>query len=506
MKPIISNEDLRRVERITMHTQGIGALELMERAGHGCAERILDLEKDGRLGHEPSYVVLTGMGNNGGDGLVVARHLLQAGKHVRVVLVMHRSTPSPEQEAQLEGLTKMGIDPLVVKDLIGGVEFLENEVVIDAILGSGADRPLEGWLRDLVAKVNASDNRVIAIDLPTGMPDVGALLVEHACIQAQHTLTFELPRLNFLFPEAGECLGAWQLVPIGLDKAALGLVDQVGNWVEAKDVSELLRPRPRFGHKGTFGHGLIVAGWEGFHGAGVLSAQGCARSGVGLFTVHAPLATIQALNTALPDAMTSVASADFSGLPDLARFSALGIGPGIGTGHGAVQLVEEVLTHWTGPMVVDADALTILFSRPDLAARIPPKAILTPHPKEMDRLLGQPSPSGYDRLLLTKAFASQHNCHVVLKGAYTAICTPDGRVFFNSTGNVGMAKGGSGDVLTGLLTGLLAQGYGPLEASLIGTHLHGAAGDLAGTSLGMDAMRPSDLVAFLPAAWQMLRS
>lgn len=501
MIPVLSNAQVREVEMRTILKRGITGLDLMEEAGVRCATLIQEMERTGEFGHVDRYTVLAGMGNNGGDGLVVARHLRNGGRPVRVVLVEHRAISSPERTIQLERVERTMGDISVLDRLVGSFGFIENEVVIDALLGAGATRPVTGMLADLVDLVNTSGCRVVAIDLPTGMPETDAPEVIGSLLRADHTLTFEVPRPSFFFPGSGDQLGQWRIVPIGLDQQALHQQDKLGDWVERSDVIGLLKDRPRSGHKGSFGHALVIAGSEGFHGAGVLCAQGCARSGVGLLTVQSAIDTLHALGVVLPDAMT-LGSATF---PDTLRFSAIGIGPGIGLGDAAFRSLEQVTGLENKALVFDADAITMLASRPDLLDRIPMDSVLTPHPKEMDRLLAAQPTGPYHRLLLTKAFAVEHRCFLILKGACTAICTPHGRIYFNSTGNVGMAKGGSGDVLTGLLTGLLAQGYSPLDACLIGVHLHGLAGDLAANALGIDAMRASDLVQYLPAAWKQLR-
>ncbi|MBL7950169.1 MAG: NAD(P)H-hydrate dehydratase [Flavobacteriales bacterium] len=492
---------MRDVESRTMVQQGVSALDLMERAGRACAERILQLEQGGALGTVEGYAVLIGMGNNGGDGAVLARYLLEAGKAVRITIVQHRSLATAEQRSLLERLKGMGAVINVANASIALGDLSEHEVVVDSMLGCGLARPVTGWFANLIDQVNASGCRIIAIDVPTGMTEPGEQ-ARGSCIQADHTLTFEVPRSAFFFPDPGTCVGSWQALSIGLDPEALLAQERLGEWVQRRDVRRLLKERPRFAHKGTFGHALLVAGSEGFNGAAVLCSRGCAKSGVGLLTVHGPEDTVRALNVVLPDAMTSV-SPERTAVLDLSRFSSVAIGPGLGLDLEKEGILERIVTSWQGPLVVDADALTMLSKHPQL--HIPQNSILTPHPKEMDRLLGHACSNAQERTMRTQEFAERNECYVVLKGAYTAICTPEGRLFFNSTGNVGMAKGGSGDVLTGSLAGLLAQGYSAFDACLIGVHLHGLAGDLAAADMGADAMRASDLVTYMPAAWQLLR-
>jgi NAD(P)H-hydrate epimerase len=281
----------------------------------------------------------------------------------------------------------------------------------------------------------------------------------------------------------------------------------MAEWVLATDIQSRLQVRPRFGHKGTFGHACIVAGSKGMPGAAILATRGCLRSGVGLVTSHVPASLSHALAVTVPDAMCSIdaGSDHLVGGLDPERFTAIGVGPGLGMSGETLTMLKELLDRAPVPIVLDADALNLMAGHRELLAAGNGRLVLTPHPKEMDRLLGSAPRTSYERLLRARDLAVEHQCTVVLKGAYTATCTRDGRIFMNPTGNVGMAKGGSGDVLTGLLTGLMAQGYEPEDACLIGVFLHGSAGDITAQDLGQDAMRPSDLVGALSTAWKRLR-
>lgn len=505
MLPVLSHVQLRSVEKATV-AAGVPEQELMVRAGLAAVERILELETAGEFPTTMCYVVLAGQGNNGGDGLVVARRLHELGRAVRVVIVGHRPQPSGAFASRLAEIPQdLHIDRIDTS--FSSIQFSDNEVIIDSILGTGTSRAVTAPLADLFARVNASGRPVIAIDLPSGTMDPTEGLSSGPQIQAHHTITFDVPRPAMLFPETGAAYGSWVVRRIGLDARALEYVERVGEWVEEADVRRSLKPRGRFTHKGSHGHALVIAGGAGFHGAGVLAACGCARSGVGLLTLHGVEPTIQLVGGTVPDAMTSLdGCSDFVGqLPELERYSAVAFGPGSGTSAGPRTVLRDLLARWRGPLVLDADALNMLAQEREQLKLLHPNVVLTPHPKEMDRLLGSSSSTSYERLARTHEFAESHGCTVALKGAYTVVCSPDGRAFFNSTGNAGMAKGGSGDVLTGILVGLLAQGYDVLEASMISAHVHGLAGDLAAGTLGVDAMRASDLVLQLPAAWKRLR-
>jgi ADP-dependent NAD(P)H-hydrate dehydratase / NAD(P)H-hydrate epimerase len=505
MIPVLSNKQIRSAEDATIRT-GVTAEELMDNAGRAAADWIIELEEQGHFGHGPSYVILAGQGNNGGDGLVVASRLHALGRNVRVVVIGHLAEGTSVLEARLEEVPKeIRIDRC--DTLFNTLQFFDNEVIIDSILGSGVTRPVEGELALLLAQVNASGRSIVAIDIPSGTMDPSEGLGACPMIQANHTITFQVPRLALLLPETGAAAGSWVVKPIGLTSKALESSERVGDWVEESDIRRYLMPRGRFTHKGSHGHALVIAGGPGCYGAGVLAASGCARSGVGLITVHGTERTLRLIGSALPDAMTSLdANGDHVGqLPDLERYSAIAFGPGVGRAEGPKEVLKSLLRSWTGALVLDADALSMLAQDRDLLKHLTSRTVLTPHPKEMDRLLGSSSSSSYDRLCRGQAFAREMGCTVILKGAYTAVCSPSGRLYFNSTGNAGMAKGGSGDVLTGLLVGLLAQGYEALEASIISNYIHGLAGDLAAADLGADAMRASDLVRYIPQAWMRLR-
>lgn len=505
MIPVLSNQQVRSVEEATI-AAGATVEELMERAGRAVTDVLLELEGLGHLGEHPSYVILAGKGNNGGDGLVVAFHLHERGRRVRVVTIDHQEGVSGVVAERFDRLPRdIHVDHS--KASYYNIQFNDNEVIIDSVIGSGIARPVHGVLADLFARVNSCGRPVVAIDVPSGTMDPTEGLGMGPTIQAHHTVTFEVPRIAVLLPETGAAAGSWIVKAIGLDAKALESTERVGDWVEEADIRRALKPRSRFTHKGSHGHALVIAGGAGCHGAGVLAATGGARSGVGLLTVHGVENTIRLIGMALPDAMTSLdANRDHvSQLPDLERYTAVAFGPGVGVTKGPKEVLKELLGRWNGPLVLDADALTMLAQQRDLLDHLSSRTVLTPHPKEMDRLLGSSSTSSYDRLCRAKAFAQEVGCTLVLKGAYSAVCSSGGRVYFNSTGNSGMAKGGAGDVLTGLLVGLLAQGYDPLEASMIACYVHGLAGDLAAVDLGVDAMRASDLVRYMPQAWLGLR-
>lgn len=509
MLPVCTAEQMRRADALTIEREPISALDLMERAAGRCAERILAWHRNGtfRPGADGSHVILVGMGNNGGDGLVIARHLHAAGVLVAVRRVLHREGPSPEHATNWERLQALGID---MRDVRTPDQFAvgRDDIVIDALFGTGLDRPVEGLTADVIKRLNAIGPPVIAIDLPSGLwatDNTGndpASIVRAAC-----TLTFEWPKLALLLPDHVDQVGHWVVVPIGLYASALDGVEVPYQLVEQRDIHRMLHNRPRAGHKGVFGHALLVAGMRGRMGAAVLATKACLRSGVGLVTVHVPSCGVDVLQVCAPEAMCSPdpVADHVSEVPQALVASAVGMGPGLGSASDTALVLKRFIQDPRAGMVLDADALNILAENPTWTAFLPPGTILTPHPKEFDRLFGSTSTTGYERLQRARELAVRLRCTVVLKGGPTAICSPDGRVVFNSTGNAGMAKGGSGDALTGLVTGLLAQGYAPGTAAMIGVHVHGLAGDIVAQHLGQDGMTIGELIDALPEAWQQLR-
>ncbi|HQV51355.1 MAG: NAD(P)H-hydrate dehydratase [Flavobacteriales bacterium] len=509
MIPVLIPKDVKEADQRTLKAEGISSLQLMERAAKRCTERILELVRADAFGlNEVSFVVFVGMGNNGGDGLAIARLLQKAEMEVRVLRVLHTTKASADHLANLEVLKLTDIP--VVEVELGSVlfEIAENEVVIDALLGIGASGPLNELIKDCVKVINNAGNPVIAIDVPTGLDATGSTLQdpEHI-IRARWTLTIGVPKMALFLADRAPFVGHWQLVPIELDLDGINKEDTFAYVVEQHDVADSLRPKPLFGHKGTFGHALVIAGSTGKMGAAVLATNAALRSGAGLVTAHVPADGISILQTLAPEAMCSIepSSSSVTRLPELSVFTSIGVGPGLGSEPDTKLMLKRLIQDANCPMVFDADALNILAEEPTWIAFLPPDSILTPHPKEFDRLVHTQPSSSLERLELAREFAVKNRCVLVLKGAWTAICSPQCHVRFNPTGNPGMAKGGSGDALTGLITGLLAQGYSSDRAAMLGVYLHGMAGDLAASTIGMDGMTAMDTVNAIPAAWRSLR-
>ena len=477
MLKILSIPQIRAADEYTIANEPIASIDLMERAAFECFSFIKE-----HLYKEKLIHVFCGMGNNGGDGLVIARMLFGADFNVQVFILKYASKYSDDFAINLERLKKettVSVVELSEGSVLPNIS--EKDVVIDAIFGSGLSKPISGWLGEAISKINASNALVLAIDIPSGFfadtlsyPDKGAI------IKADYTLTFQFPKKSFLFPECDAYVGDWQVLDIGLHPDYIHSVVTNDFYLTPHFIESIIKPRSKYSHKGTYGHALLIAGSYGMAGAAVLSAKAALRSGVGLLSLFIPKALYAILQTTVPEAMVHTSETDMhvSGFPDISKYTAIGMGPGIGKHDETAATLKLFIQQSSRPLVLDADALNILSENPTWLAFLPKNSILTPHPGEFERLAGKTSDS-FERHQLQLEFSRKFHVIVVLKGAHTCITAPDGKAYFNSTGNPGMATGGSGDVLTGMITSLLAQSYSPLHAALLGVYLHGAAGDKA---------------------------
>jgi NAD(P)H-hydrate epimerase len=359
-----------------------------------------------------------------------------------------------------------------------------------------------------VNTINESEAVVISIDMPSGLFAEKSSL-PNPIIKANHTLTFECLKPALLFPENEPYIGELSVLPIGLNPHFLDQLQSDFHYVDASFIKPLVKPRKRTSHKGNYGHALLIAGSKGKMGAATLSAKGALRAGVGLLTCMVPPTENMIMQIAVPEAMTLTnlgeEATPINLFQDPSPFTAIGVGPGIGQANEARSMLTKLIKAYKKPIVFDADALNILSQHPDLLSAIPKGSILTPHPKEFDRLFG-PSSTDHERISKAKHWACQNEIIIILKGANTMISSIYKRVYFNSTGNPGMATGGSGDVLTGIITSLLAQGYVPLEAALLGVYIHGLAGDMARAEISEEALKAGDLVDYLGKAWKTLKT
>ncbi|MDD3743064.1 MAG: NAD(P)H-hydrate dehydratase [Lentimicrobiaceae bacterium] len=498
---ILPVEKIREADAYTIEHEPVESIQLMERAAFACFEWLSKrLKKSSRI------KIVCATGNNGGDGLALARMLFEAKYETEVAIVEHNGKGSRDFEENFNLLAEL--PGLIITDVTTGDNFLELEtfdVVIDAIFGSGLNRAPEGLYADVIRQINASEALIISIDIPSGLFADKALPSGQAVVQADYTLTFQLPKLAFVMPESEIYAGDWQILDIGLSQEFIQACDTPYALIETSDCAELYHHRGRFSHKGNFGHALLLAGSTGKYGAAVMAARACLRSGVGLLTAHLSGNGFGIMQTAVPEAMVSVDTEDnyISTLPDLSPYNVITSGPGLGMEDETQTMLKLLIQQSRVPLILDADALNILSENKTWLSFLPPGTILTPHPGEFARLAGKTS-DGFARLDLLRAFALRYKLHVVLKGAYTAIATPLGNIYFNPTGNPGMATGGSGDVLTGIITGLLASGYTAGSACIMGVWLHGKAGDLASKTFGQEAMLPTDIIDKLGKAFQKI--
>ncbi len=500
---ILSAEQTRQADAATVDRARISSLELMEKAS---LEFIYCFIETFPTKQRPVYV-FCGPGNNGGDGLAIARLLADRLYQVQGWVVTAGGNVSPDHAANRQRWS--GEPPIETITTANDIPALpEQAVVIDGLFGSGLSRPAEGIFAEVIAAINASKSTVVAIDVPSGLFADQATPQGAAVVRATHTFTFQWPKLAFLLPQNQAYVGHWQELDIGLDPQFVAQATTNYYYTDEAALVGVRKSRAPQSHKGNYGKALLVAGSYGKIGAAVLSASACKRGGIGLLTVHVPECGYPILQTAVPEAMVTVDAHKhhFSGLDAglLDAYDTVGIGPGLGTAsetklalHGLLLAVSERRLS----LVMDADALNICGEDRTLLHHLPERTILTPHPKEFERLT-EPARDDFHRLELLQEFCQTYQVHVVLKGGPTAVGAPDGRVHFNSTGNPGMATGGTGDVLTGLLTALLGQGYAPREAARLGVYVHGLAGDLAAEQLSLEALTASDLVAFFGKAFQ----
>ncbi|MES2733664.1 MAG: NAD(P)H-hydrate dehydratase [Bacteroidota bacterium] len=525
---ILDTAQIRALDAYTIQHEPVASIDLMERAALAFTHWLTE-----RFESTRPVKVFCGLGNNGGDGLAIARLLVGKKYQVSVYVLDYSDKRSEDFMANYERLSKL----VIIKHIKNVNNFPligDDEIFIDAIFGSGLSRPTEGLVKEVIELINeqaagqppawpnrrtghhAGSNRwtrnsatVVSVDIASGLYADAANPADSTIVHAHFTVAFQVPKLAFLLPQNAPFVGEWTCVDIGLNKAFIAKTPTPYYYLDQLLAESLLKPRSKYAHKGTFGHALLIAGSYGKIGAAVLSAKACLRAGIGLLTVRIPQCGYEIIQTAVPEAMALADDSyeNFTFVPPLQPYAVVGIGPGLGKAEETLKAFSDLLLALEQPLeessdgkrpglVIDADALNLLADNRELLKRLPTNAILTPHPKEFERLAGK-AENDFDRLELLKDFSKTHQVYVVLKGANTAIATPDGTVYFNSTGNPGMATGGTGDVLTGIITALLAQSYSPLETALIGVYQHGLSGDRAAAQRGQSALIASDLIEAL---------
>lgn len=500
---IFTARQIADIDRYTIQNEPISDIGLMERA----AMQIVDW----LVHHIPAGSKLfffAGPGNNGGDAMAVARMMAGRNYFCSLFLIDFGKELNGPPAVNLGRLQSQG--KVNVRKVTSEADFPEltpDVVVVDGLFGSGLTRQLDDLAAKLAARINASEVLVVAIDIPSGLfAEDNSFNDLSKVVRAGHTLTFQFPKLSFFFPEHEPLIGQVEMLPIGLHPDAIASLETPFYFLTNGFIESKLIKRGRFSHKGNFGHALLIAGSRCKIGAAVLSSRACLRAGVGLLTTHVPNPAVPVIQAAVPEAMCSADASDlmFTEFPDLSSYTAVGVGPGIGMKSNCQKALRELLEKRPGKLVLDADALNILSAQPEWLNLLPENTILTPHPKEFERLAG-PAADSWSRLEMQVGFSKRYRVIVVLKGAFTSISFPDGEVFFNTTGNPGMATAGSGDVLTGIILGLLAQRYPPGDAALLGVYLHGLAGDLAAVQTGPEALIAGDLIGCLGQAFLQVR-
>ncbi|PIQ46908.1 MAG: bifunctional ADP-dependent NAD(P)H-hydrate dehydratase/NAD(P)H-hydrate epimerase [Cytophagales bacterium CG12_big_fil_rev_8_21_14_0_65_40_12] len=490
MIKILSAEQIRQWDEFTIQKEPVSSIDLMERAS---AAFVQEFTK--RVTSDASIEVICGPGNNGGDGFAIARMLQLQGFRVKCFLIDFGAKLSVDCRTNYNRFSQNN-EVTIIRNSADLA--LEADLILDALFGSGLNRPINGLAAEVIVKVNQFKAKKVALDIPSGLfADKVELQTE--VFKADWTITFQVPKLTFLIPETGFFVGEWTAVSIGLRQDFLEGIQTDYYLLEKSDIKPEFFWRKKFDHKGVFGKVLLIAGSKGKMGAAFLAAKACLRSGAGLLTVHIPSSGNAILQSLLPEAMVSLDEhEDYSTkLNEVDGYDVIAVGPGIGTNKATGEMLNQLLSSMNKPMVFDADALNLLSRDNKLLDMIPEHSILTPHLGEYNRLFGE-AINGLDRIRKISSFAEQKKLVIILKGAHTAIAGPFGKVYFNSTGNAGMATAGSGDVLTGILTAFMARKIESVSSAMLGVYIHGWAGDLAQNKVGKTSLMASDLLCNLP--------
>ncbi len=500
---IFTAEQIKACDAYTIQQQGITSFDLMERAATACLHWIMK-----QYPRERPIVTLCGMGNNGGDGLALTRLLLQEGFSAKAIILRHTDHFSPDTAQNFTLLYQLA--PEHVRILDPGMfvtELPADMLIIDALLGTGLNKPLEGWTQEFVYQINNLNNEVIAIDIPSGLPADNLPAVSALTIQADHTLSFQFYKRSFLHKEAQASTGMVHIIDIQLSPSYTENAITNFQTADLQLISKIYRKRNSFSHKGNYGDAMLVGGSYGKIGAIALATGAALKSGSGRVIAQAPECGYLPLQILYPEAMFLQNGKNFMEQTVLPEYlnTVMGMGPGMGTAAETERVFLQFLEQYKKSLVLDADALNLLAKNRNALHHLPPASVLTPHPKELERLFGQ-SENSMQQTELARAKAMKYNVYIVLKGHHTAILGPSGECWYNTTGNPGMATGGSGDVLTGIITGLMAQGYTSKDAALLGVYLHGLAADIASKELSEEALTAKDIIHYLSKAFLTISS
>ncbi len=494
---IFSAQQIYDADKFTIEKQQITSDALMERA----ATKLFEWIHARLRGTTVQIKLFCGIGNNGGDGMVLARLLQEHGYTLQVYVVNYSEKRSKDFLLNMERLKENKVWPDFLNEDSDLPEISPNDIVVDAIFGIGLNRAPDDWVGNLIQHINTSQAFVLAVDVPSGLPMNRSPWNPSYVIEASYVLSFQVPKLVFFLPETGVYINQWELLDIGLDAEFLATSETDFELIGKPEILPLYKPRLKFSHKGTYGHSMIIGGSYGKIGAVQLASNACLSTGSGLVTAYVPKCGCQSLQTAVPEIMVltdvdekNITNIDLPFVPDV-----IGIGMGTGTEEKTAKAFGSLLKKMKVPLVIDADGLNILSKTPKMLKDIPENSILTPHPKELERLIGKWQ-NDFDKLEKAKTFSLEHKVVLVIKGAHTIVLYR-GKGYVNTTGNPGMATAGSGDVLTGMITGLMAQGYSPVHAAIFGVYLHGFAGDICASQKGYEAVKASEIVKNIGRAY-----
>ncbi|WP_394749608.1 NAD(P)H-hydrate dehydratase [Spongiimicrobium salis] len=494
---IFTASQIYEADKFTIEKQQITSNELMERA----AVQIFNWIHLRMQGAQVKIHLFCGIGNNGGDGIALARHLQEHGYNIGVYVVNYSEKRSQDFLVNLDRLKDRKIWPEFLNDDCTFPSIGKDDIIIDAIFGIGLNRAPDVWVAKLIQYLNETEAFILSVDIPSGLYTDQVPEHTEAVINANHVLSFESSKLIFFLPQTGIYSNQWEILPIGLDPEYLINTPTPYTLMDKNEILPWYMPREKFSHKGSYGHALVIGGSHGKIGAVNLASRACLTAGSGLVTAYVPKCGYIPLQTSLPEAMVltdsheeCITHIDFDITPTV-----IGIGMGLGQDEKTQKAFADFLSRITAPMVLDADALNILSQNPQLQAEIPAESILTPHPKELERLVGVWK-DDFDKLEKTKQLSKELNSIILIKGAHTIVVYQD-HGYVNTTGNPGLATAGSGDVLTGMITGLLAQGYPPLQAAIFGVYLHGRAADIAVETYGYQALTASVVIDYIKEAF-----
>ena len=500
MIPILSAEQTRAADQYTIKNEPIASIDLMERASMAFAREFMK-----RFDSNHRVFVMAGIGNNGGDGLAISRLLESKGYSVQVYAIGELEKASPDF---LVNYQRLGMDVIWLTDAQSIPITHSQDILIDALFGSGLTRPLKGLYQQVVESLNRMPCIKVSVDIASGLmadklPEEGDMI-----FQPDLTFTFQCPKLTFFQPSTANYVGEFKVLDIGLDLSYLSGEESERQLTTFDDLGLLSAPRHRFSNKGDYGRLQLIGGSKGKIGSICLSSLAAMRSGAGLLFSTVPECGIDIIQQSVPEAMVhpGLGNEFLTKINVIEGAGVIGIGPGLGTSHDTMTAFDKLLDliKPDQKLVLDADAINILAQKLDWLSRLPEDSILTPHPGEFARLVGEWR-DDFEKLSKLREFCTEHRVHVVLKGAYSAVCDKSGRIAFNPTGNAGMATAGSGDVLLGIIAGLLSTtGLSPLDALKAGVYVHGLAGDIAAQRQGERSLIASDIIEALPEAFQKI--